>query len=142
MKHVLEGEVGDRSFNQYVKFFGSIPYEKVSEMYRLADIYVIPSLFEGTPKSLLEAMFNSLPVIGTDTNGINGIICHKKNGLLFEKGNVKDLNEKIKEIVEDDCLSHRLGNSAKDFYLENYSFEGAISGFNNIYKKITEVDHD
>ena len=43
----------------------------------------IPSRFEGTPKSLLEAMYNNIPAIGSDVNGINNILTDNKNGFLF-----------------------------------------------------------
>ncbi|GAG04436.1 unnamed protein product, partial [marine sediment metagenome] len=84
MKTSLEKIVEKKKFNEHIKFYGSVPYEKVHELYKVAHIYVIPSLFEGTPKSLLEAMFNGVPIIGSDTNGINNIIIDNWNGLLFK----------------------------------------------------------
>lgn len=142
MKPALERIVNDRSFNQYVKFFGNVPYEKVSETYKLADIYTIPSFFEGTPVALLEAMFNALPIIGTNVNGINSLIRHKKNGLLFEKENVEDLKEKIKKLVEDKDLSNRLGNTAKNGYFKSYNFECVVSEHIKLCKNIVEGNYD
>lgn len=123
----LKEEVESKKYNQYVKFFGKIPYEKVSQFYRMSDLYCIPSLFEGTPITLLEAMFNGLPIIGTDTNGINGLISHNKNGLLFEKENVEDLNKKIITILEDENLSKKLGRIAKNDYDTKFKFSDVVS---------------
>ena len=142
MKPALKREVNDRSFNQYVKFFGSVPYEKVSQMYKLADIYVIPSLFESFGISVAEAMFNGLPIIGTDANGINSLISHQKNGLLFEKGDIEDLKEKIEELVEDQNMSNRLSNAAKNDYLKNYKFDNILSEHIKLYKNIVEGIYD
>ena len=136
MKPMLAEKVKERNFDGHVKFLGIIPHEEVLHIYKLADIYVISSLFEGTPKSLLEAMFNGLPIIGRDVNGINNLIRHGKNGLLFEKENRKDLTGKIKELVENKDLSNKLGNAAKKDYLKNYKFEHTISQYIKLYTKL------
>jgi glycosyltransferase involved in cell wall biosynthesis len=123
-------------FDQYVKFFGYVPREKIPEMYGLADIYVIPSLFEGTPITLLEAFFNGLPILGSNTTGINNLINHGVNGLLFAKENAQDLNAKLIEIVEDKDLAAKLGRFAKNDYLKNYNFENVVDEYITIMKDI------
>jgi len=135
LKDELERNVAGKNLSQYVKFFGPISHEKVNEMYKLADIYVIPSFFEGMPISLLEAMFNGLSIVGTNTNGINNLIIHRKNGLLFKKGNINDLKNKIKELVDDKNLAKRLGNSAKNTYTKEYTFQYMISEYEKIFKE-------
>lgn len=135
MKTGLVEKIKKRSFVNHVKFFGAIPHEKVSDIYKLADIYVIPSLFEGAPLALIEAMSNGLPIIGTDVNGINNLIRDRKNGLLFEKEQIKDLMEKIKVLVENKDFSRKLGKAAKNDYLKKHNFEYAISEFIETCKK-------
>jgi len=139
MKPTLVKRAVDKSFDKYVKFFGSIPYEVIPDIYKLADIYVIPSLFEGTPIGLLEALFNGLPVIGTDTNGINNIICNERSGSLFKKGDIEDLKEKIKNLVENKELRILLGENGKKDYFENYNFNDAVSEHIKLYRKIMDV---
>ena len=67
-----------------VKFLGSVPNNKIAEMYNSYVVYVLCSLYEGNPKTLLEAMACGCAVIGTDVPGIRSIISHKKNGLLAD----------------------------------------------------------
>jgi glycosyltransferase involved in cell wall biosynthesis len=138
MRAELEKKVDKLSFSEYVKFFGNVSYDKVPEIYKLADIYVIPSLFEGTPKSLLEAMFNGLPCIGSDTNGINNVIVNNSNGLLFKVGDNMDLSIKLKKIIENESFRDMLGKSALKFIRENYKYEKTISEFIEIYKNTTK----
>lgn len=138
MKSALERKANERSLGNCVKFFGNVPHEKISEMYKLADLYIIPSLFEGTPIALLEAMFSGLPIIGANVNGINNLISHEKNGLLFEKGGVEDLKKKIEEFVEDEDVSSRLGSAARNDYLKSYAFEDVISKHIKLCKDIVE----
>jgi len=138
MKPSLEKTVEKKSFKGYVKFYGSIPHEKVSEIYKLGNIYVISSLFEGTPKSLIEAMFNGLSVIGSDTNGINNIIINKKNGLLFEVSNEKELSIRLKEIIENEKLRDKLSKNAIKFVREKYDYNKTVSEFIQVYKDIAK----
>jgi len=135
MKPQLQEQVDKINYNQYVKFLGSVSYEDVPEMYKLADIYVIPSLFEGTPKSLLEAMFNALPVIGSNTNGINDKIIDGENGLLFELGDCNGLKKKIKLLIENPDL-RKIGLKAKETIKTHYIFKNTIKEFTRVYQSI------
>jgi glycosyltransferase involved in cell wall biosynthesis len=139
MKVELEKITLEKNFSRHVIFFGSIPHKKVSEMYKLADIYIIPSLFEGKPISLLEAMFNGLTIIGSNVNGISNIITHKKNGVLFEKGNSDDLKNKIIEIIDNRNLARNLGDSAKNNYSKRYIFQNIISDHIKLYKEAIDL---
>lgn len=135
LRKVLQEQTNKKGFNQYVKFLGVIPHEQVNEIYRLADIFVIPSFFEGTPVALLEAMFNGLPIIGSNVNGINTLIKHKKNGLLFEKGNINLLTNNIKQLIEKKNLANKLGEAAKLDYSHRYTFNKMTSDHIKIYKR-------
>lgn len=136
MKNKLEKKAKNTGFDRYTKFLGNVSYPIVPEMYKLADIYVIPSLFEGTPKSLLEAMFNGLPVIGTDTNGIADKIVDGKNGYLFDLKNIKSLSKKLQRLVEDKKLREELGKNAEKYIFEHYQFETTVKAFINLYGNV------
>jgi L-malate glycosyltransferase len=138
MRQELEIKVNKNNLQDYVKFYGNVTREKVPEMYKLADIYIISSLLEGTPISLLEAKYNGLPIIGANVKGINTLITHYKNGLLFEKENSDDLKNKIIELVNDPDKANILGDSAKNDYSHGYKYEDMISDHINIYKRFTK----
>ncbi len=119
MRGVLEARVQEHGLAGQVTFLGTVPHEQVPEILKIADIYVIPSLFEGTSLSLLEAMFNGLPIIGSDTRGINSMIVPGKNGVLFETGNATDLHTKVKAMLEHyDYYQHLGAQAAADFHLQ------------------------
>lgn len=111
------------SSNKNIKFLGLVPNDEVWKYYSIADIYVIPSWFEGTPISLLEAMSKSLCCIGTDVKGINTTIERNKTGLLFEKDSDSELNVILKDVlINFDSYKH-LGVEAKRFYEDNFSYD-------------------
>ena len=96
LKNPLISTIQNAQFQDYVHFTGKLPYADVPQYYKMADIYVIPSEFEGTSKSLLEAMHNQLPIIATDVTGINNILTHKKHALLFEKATPNNLKTELR----------------------------------------------
>lgn len=61
---------------------GNLPHFKLSEFFRGLDVFALPSLFEGHPKALLEAMACGLPVVGADSPGIREVIDSGRTGLL------------------------------------------------------------
>jgi glycosyltransferase involved in cell wall biosynthesis len=132
----LEERVQREGFGEHVKFFGNISYDKVPEIFELADIYVIASLFEGTPLSLLEAMFNGLPIIGASADGIANLISDNENGLIFEKNNEKSLMEKIKKLLEERELATQLGKRAQEKFEEYFRYEKVVEDHVQIYERI------
>ena len=76
----------------------------LNAMYRLADIYIIPSYHEGFPRTIWEAMANSLPVIATRVGGIPDYLTHKENALLIKAKSSKDIAENIRILIEDKAL--------------------------------------
>ena len=64
------------------EFIGNIPNNELPKILNQYEIFLLPSLYEGMPKALLEAMACGLPCIGTYVEGIREIIKHKENGYL------------------------------------------------------------
>lgn len=80
----------------------------LNEMYRLADIYVIPSYHEGFPRTIWEAMANSLPVIATNVGGIPDYLSHKENALLIKPKSSSDIASHIRMLIDDKTLRIKL----------------------------------
>lgn len=114
--------------NPNILFLGQVSNELIHECYSFADIYVITSWFEGTPISLLEAMYNGLACVGTNVSGINNII-NNENGLLIEKNNERQLTEALTLILKDDELKEHLQEASLKFYNSNYSYSMYIELF-------------
>ncbi|WP_160160515.1 glycosyltransferase family 4 protein [Thermaurantimonas aggregans] len=80
----------------------------LNAMYRSCDIYVLPSYHEGFPRTIWEAMANSLPVIATSVGGIPEYLEHETHALLIPPKNVEALVEAIKRIINDKGLRKKL----------------------------------
>ncbi|MCB0080985.1 MAG: glycosyltransferase family 4 protein, partial [Caldilineaceae bacterium] len=65
-----------------VTFLGTVPNQEIAAHLQQADLFVLPSKWEGHPKVLIEAMACGMPVVGTDVAGIRDVIIHGQTGLL------------------------------------------------------------
>lgn len=94
--------------------------------YNKAEIFILPSLFEGNPKVILEAMACGTATIGTDVTGIREIIRDKDNGLL-SKADAVDLSNRIKLLLSDGNYRDKIGYNASKFIINNFSLKNTIT---------------
>jgi len=109
------------------------------QVYANCDICVLPSHIESLGIVLLEAMAAGIPVIGSDTSGINEVIENEKNGLLAKPQNPKDLAEKITRLKANSTLSTKLKMGGKNSIRSKFSLSHQLESleiiFNNTYEK-------
>ena len=112
-KKSVESELKKRANNlgvgEKVIFHGykTIGHE-LNEMYRMADIYIIPSYHEGFPRTIWEAMANSLPVIATKVGSIPHFLRDEQDVLLIEPKASEELVRAIERIVDNGELRRKL----------------------------------
>jgi glycosyltransferase involved in cell wall biosynthesis len=93
---------------------GPVKRSDLPVLYRRSDIFLIPSLFENAPYSLLEAMAAHLPVIGAATSGIAELIRHQENGLLFNINDPDSLVSCITSLITSPQLAADCARKAYD----------------------------
>jgi len=92
----------ERSEGRMVFFHGSFPKEKMAEVLSDMDFLCIPSIWcENSPLVLLNALASHTPVIISDVAGMTEFVEEGKNGYIFLKGDINDLERVLKLIVED-----------------------------------------
>jgi glycosyltransferase involved in cell wall biosynthesis len=92
---------------------------ELNKMYQQADVYVIPSYHEGFPRTIWEAMANSLPVIATKVGGIPFYLTHEKNAILIEPKKVQEIVLGIKKVIENKSLRKHLIENAFELAKDN-----------------------
>ena len=96
-----------------ITFLGKLSAEEMKQQYLNCNTFVCASSLENSPNSVGEAMLLGTPVVAADTGGIPSMVAHEKEGLLFEKGNVKALAEAIIRTWEDNPLVEKITTGAK-----------------------------
>ena len=107
---------------------------------RDADIFVLPSLFEGTPLTLIEAMWSGLPVVTTATAGMKDVVCDQRSGLLVPPGDAVALAAAIGRLASDAALRRRLGTGAHTVAHREYTWDNAAATFASAYRS-ARADH-
>ncbi len=95
MKRKLEAKIQNLELQEYIKLIGYVPDDSINYWLNAADLFVLPSLSEGNPTVMFEALGTGLPFVGTRVGGVPEIITSEDYGLLCEPANPKDLAEKI-----------------------------------------------
>jgi glycosyltransferase involved in cell wall biosynthesis len=119
----LRGEVSKRGLDKYVHFLGYMGHRRqLLDLYRRCDIFVLPSLSEGWPQTLFEAMSCGVPVVATGVGGIPYIIEDGENGLLINSFSSRALYEAIERLIGDSRLRRRLIRNGL-FTVKNHTLE-------------------
>ena len=120
-----------------VRFLGVVHNRKVAEILGRYRVFILPSYYEGNPKSLLEAMSCEKAVIGTDVVGIREIIRNGKNGLLCNT-DAGSLADAIERLISNKELCKKLGKAAREYILGTCGLEMIVDRELSIYKRMLE----
>lgn len=120
-----------------VKFLGFI--KDIPKLLSVIDIFVLPSLWEGMPNVVLEAMAAEKPVIATDTGGSKDIIDNNINGVLVEPKNSEALAEAILKLLKNPDERERLGKAAEQRVKEKFPIDRMVSKTEQIYTQLLTV---
>lgn len=112
--------------------------EDTAACFARADIFILPSLFEGTPLTLLEAMMSGLPIVTTNTCGMKDVIQHDRNGLLIPIRSPQALEAAVERLMQDAALRARVGLEAQAEALKKYTWEQVASPIGAVYQKLCE----
>ncbi|MGH9664225.1 MAG: glycosyltransferase family 4 protein, partial [Bryobacteraceae bacterium] len=116
----LERAASARGLSESTVFDGSLTQDKVLELYRAADVFVLASFAEGIPVVLMEAMAMEISCAATWVNGVPELIRDGVTGLLVPPASAGALAEAIARLLDDAGLRLRLGAAARLQVLENY----------------------
>ncbi|WP_297065451.1 glycosyltransferase family 4 protein [Thermococcus sp.] len=127
----LEGLVKKLGLSKHVKFVGAKPHEEIPLWMNAADLFVLPSLSEGNPTVMFEALGVGLPFIGTTVGGIPEVIKSEDYGLLCPPADPDCLAEKILIALNREWDKRKIEEYGRTFAYDNVSVQ--------ILKKYREV---
>lgn len=119
------------SLKQMVTYLGHV--DDMRQVFADADIVVLPSYAEGTPRVLLEAGACGKPLIATDIAGCRGVIEPDRNGFLVPLRNVPQLAQAIEVLAKDFDLRTQFGHASRKIIVERFSEVEVINRTLNVY---------
>jgi glycosyltransferase involved in cell wall biosynthesis len=109
--------------------------EDVAALLQAIDVFVLPSLSEGLPLALLEAMAAAKPLVATEVGGIPEVVVDGETGFLVPPKNPEALAEKILLLLTDAELARRLGRHARLRVEERFSIASMVRAYEALYAR-------
>jgi glycosyltransferase involved in cell wall biosynthesis len=100
------------------------------------DMFLLPSVFEGTPLTLMEAMHSGLPIVTTDVFGMGEVIDHERNGLLVPTRSPDAIAAAIARLYDDPALRQSLGAAARADALSRYTWHESAKRVWDVYRNL------
>lgn len=124
--------------NSYIHFTGAVEYSDLPQKYSDADIFILPSLAEGMPLVVLEAMGTGLPIVASRVQGIDELVADHVNGTLFDPGDVDGLSECIIKLIDAGEKRLEMGNASIEMLKQNerYNWKNIADAYLSLYNNI------
>jgi glycosyltransferase involved in cell wall biosynthesis len=136
LKGKIEQLIHERGLSNTIRIIGPLSRNQIASILGKATLFAFPSLREGLPLSVLEAMACGTPVVGSDIPGVRSIITNGQNGLLVSPRNPEALANAIWILLEDESLRKRLGQNARRTVEEKYNWNTVLSMLEEVYREI------
>lgn len=140
-KDRLETLCKEMGLNSIFKFLGTVKREKIPYYYSIADIFVLPSLSEGRPVVIYEAMASECAIIASNVDGIPEQVKEGYNGFLVKPRDNEALADKIGYLVEHEKIMEKMKkNSRKRIIDENWTWNGYSKQLIKTYNNLLEMN--
>ena len=112
--------------------------KNIAEWLSISDIFVLPSYREGLPRTVLEAMAMSLPIITTDVPGCRETVKHGRNGLLVQKADSGSLSDAIVQLIDNAEMRERMGKRSREVVVEKFSTDVIVAQYLDLYAELCQ----
>ena len=132
--------VCESGYGESVEYMAWVSEEEKLALLIQADIYVLPSVSEGMPRGLIEAMAAGLPVVSTRVGGIPDMIVHGKNGFLIDAGDIQALAENIVRLARDPDLRGQIRQANINKVHSQWLQESVFQSYRHMYDELLGAD--
>jgi glycosyltransferase involved in cell wall biosynthesis len=141
---VLVGDGPDRaSLERYAHDLGVIKrclflgyQEDVARFYDAMDVLILPSINEGTPVSVIEALAAARPAVATRVGGIPDVVRDGVDGFLVDSADPEELAARLGELASDPELRARMGSAGRDRVVERYAVQRLVDDVDALYRSL------
>lgn len=112
LREPLQQQVREAGLEKHIHFLGN--RQDVPDLLAASDYFVLPSLWEGLPMALIEAMASGLPVVATQVSGSQQVVVSGESGILVPPGDSEQLRQAISSLIFDPVQSRAMGQAARE----------------------------
>lgn len=132
----LDALAAEPGFDKRVTFLGH--RRDVQTILAASDVFVFPSLYEGMPGALIEAMALGLPIIASDIGPVREVVEEGKNALLFPIKSSGALGDAIERLAINPAMRESFGKRSREIFLERFRLPSSADGMVRLYQDVIE----
>jgi glycosyltransferase involved in cell wall biosynthesis len=129
----LQAQIDELSLKDKVKLLGQ--WDSIPEILAAADVFVLPSRWEGLPMALLEGMMAGLPVVATRVEGVDEVVQPGVHGLLVPLESPAELGRAILQLLRSPADRQRMGRAARERVLDSYTTDRMCEAYLHVIEK-------
>jgi glycosyltransferase involved in cell wall biosynthesis len=115
---------------------GNVTRQRLLEFYSIADVFLLPSSYEGFGLSMLEAMCSRVPVVASSSGGPGDILRDGTHALLLKESSPSEISGAVRALLTDCRLRRRLIEKAFDLVKTKYTWESVVDQLESIYERV------
>jgi len=134
IKKEIKALIAELGLEENIKLLGF--RKDARKLLKIIDLFVLSSISEGLPLSVIEAMASSIAVVATDVGGLYEIVIPNKTGYLVETENAAALAEKLIILLENKTLRIQMGRAGQEVVQNKFSLKTMIENYQNLYEDL------
>jgi L-malate glycosyltransferase len=132
----IKDMVNDRKLQDRISLTGK--RTDISEILSVSDIFVLPSLWEGLPIALLEAMASGVPVIATNVGSNSEVVVNGVNGFIVPQKDSPLLAQRIEDLLADPLKASNIGMRGQETVKKSFSIDRMVQEYEQLYLRHLE----
>lgn len=128
--------VKEKNLEKHITFTGLLSEQEMKKQFLKANVFVSPSTIENSPNSLGEAMLLGVPCISSDVGGVKNLLCHDREGYIYQADAPYMLAYYVKKIFSDKDIAVRMGKEAQKHAMKTHDREKNLQTLIDIYESI------
>ncbi len=133
LKDKLQEYATKQQVNLIIKWHGWLAKEQIRHLYQQSDCLLNPSLYEGMPNVVLEAMACGLPVIASNVVGNDAVVRHNQTGYLFELSKEEEFQTALQSLLTNRKKARQFGEAGRDWVVKEFSWANVAKEYVQLF---------
>jgi glycosyltransferase involved in cell wall biosynthesis len=130
---MLKGEAEALGVAERVRFIGAV--DSMTDVLACLDVFALPSIWEGLPMAILEAMSGGVPIVATDVGGVGGALEDGKTALLVPPADPAAFADGLARMLASAETRERLAKNAREEFDRNFSSGAMARSYTELYER-------
>lgn len=133
----LQRQINEAGLAERIELLGSVGQDRLPELYRASDLFVLSSFAEGIPVVVMEAMASAVPVIATSVMGLSELVTAGLTGRLVQPGRPDQLARQIRSALEDGAATAKMSEAARARVASEFTYPANIAPLADQFRRVT-----